>query len=115
MRSTGRRRIDSSPSSVNERPSCAASQPGSSRSSVPALPTSIGSSRLARLAQAGAAHDEIIAVDLDERTQRAGGVERGVGVGSVQVALDAHWLGGHGAQQRGTVGDGLVRGCCELS
>ena len=52
----GRRRIDSSPSSVNERPSWAASQPGSSRSSVPALPTSIGppGSRASR--RPGAAH-----------------------------------------------------------
>jgi hypothetical protein len=41
-RSTGRRRIDASPSSVNARPSWPASQPGSSRNSVPALPTSIG-------------------------------------------------------------------------
>ncbi len=44
MRSTGRRRIEASPSSVNERPSCAASQPGRRRISVPALPTSIGPS-----------------------------------------------------------------------
>ena len=40
-RSTGRRRIDASPSSVQLPPSCPASQPGSSRISVPALPTSI--------------------------------------------------------------------------
>ncbi len=38
-RSTGRRRIDSSPSSVQTPPGCPASQPGSSRISVPALPT----------------------------------------------------------------------------
>ena len=42
-RSTGRRRIDSSPSSVNV-PSWPARMPTSSRSSVPALPTSIGPS-----------------------------------------------------------------------
>jgi hypothetical protein len=41
IRSTGRRRIDASPSSVHRPPSCPASQPGSSRISVPALPTSI--------------------------------------------------------------------------
>ena len=41
IRSTGRRRIEASPSSVNVRPSWAASHPGSSRISVPALPTSI--------------------------------------------------------------------------
>ena len=34
-RSTGRRRMESSPSSVQVRPGCPASQPGSSRSSVP--------------------------------------------------------------------------------
>ena len=41
MRSTGRRRIDSSPSRIQTPSDCPASQPGSSRSSVPALPTSI--------------------------------------------------------------------------
>ena len=39
-RSTGRRRIDSSPSSVQTPPGWPASQPGSSRISVPELPTS---------------------------------------------------------------------------
>src|SRR5215218_9208974 len=41
IRSTGRRRIESSPSRTQRLPSCPASQPGSSRSRVPALPTSI--------------------------------------------------------------------------
>ena len=41
IRSTGRRRIESSPSSVQAPPGCPASQPGSRRSRVPALPTSI--------------------------------------------------------------------------
>ena len=41
IRSTGRRRIDSSPSRIHTPSACPASQPGSSRSSVPALPTSI--------------------------------------------------------------------------
>ena len=40
-RSTGRRRIDSSPSSVHDPARCPASHPGSIRSRVPALPTSI--------------------------------------------------------------------------
>ena len=44
-RSTGRRRIDSSPSSVHSPPGCPASQPGSRRSRVPALPTSIARRR----------------------------------------------------------------------
>ena len=70
IRSTGRRRIDSSPSSVNERPSWAASQPGSRRSSVPALPTSIGLLGLARLAQAGAADHDLLAAHL-ARARRA--------------------------------------------
>ena len=42
-RSTGRRRIDSSPSSVHSPASCPASHPGSRRRRVPALPTSIAS------------------------------------------------------------------------
>ena len=63
---------------------------------------------LARLAQAGAAYDEILAVHLDEGAEGAHGVERGVGVGGVQVALDAHGLGGHGAEQGGAMGDRLV-------
>src|SRR5215213_52688 len=42
MRSTGRRRMDSSPSSSQIPPGCPASQPGSSRNRVPALPTSTG-------------------------------------------------------------------------
>ena len=108
IRSTGRRRIDSSPSSVNERPCCAASQPGSSRSSVPALPTSIGWPGLARLAQAGAADHDVAAVLLDERAERAHRVERRGRVGGVQVVRDPHRLRGHRAEQRGAMGDRLV-------
>ena len=55
-RSTGRRRMLSSPSSVQLPSGCPASQPGSSRSSVPALPTSIATPGVAA-AQAGAADD----------------------------------------------------------
>ena len=81
MRSTGRRRIDASPSSVYERPSCPASQPGSRRISVPALPTSIGAVGLAGVAQAGAADDDLAgAASLDQRAERAHGVERRVRV-----------------------------------
>ena len=47
-RSTGRRRIDSSPSKVHAPPAWPASQPGSRRISVPALPTSMCASRAAR-------------------------------------------------------------------
>jgi hypothetical protein len=48
IRSTGRRRIESSPSTVHAPPGCPASQPGSSRISVPALPTSMSLSTAAR-------------------------------------------------------------------
>ena len=47
-RSTGRRRIDSSPSKVHLPPGWPASQPGASRISVPALPTSMCASAAAR-------------------------------------------------------------------
>ena len=52
-RSTGRRRIDSSPSSVND-PLWPTSSPGSSRISVPALCTSIGPSGGVQAAQPAA-------------------------------------------------------------
>ena len=48
IRSTGRRRIDSSPSNVHSPPGCPASHPGASRISVPALPTSMCASAAAR-------------------------------------------------------------------
>ena len=48
IRSTGRRRIDASPSSDHSPPGCPASQPGASRISVPALPTSMCASPAAR-------------------------------------------------------------------
>ena len=47
-RSTGRRRIDASPSNVHLPPGCPASQPGASRISVPALPTSMCASAAPR-------------------------------------------------------------------
>ena len=52
------------------RPPGPASQPGSSRISVPALPTSIGPSGSRGLAQAGAAHDELVA-RVPRRARRA--------------------------------------------
>ena len=47
-RSTGRRRIEASPSKVHSPPGWPASQPGASRISVPALPTSMCASDAAR-------------------------------------------------------------------
>ena len=75
---------------------------------MPALPTSIGAARVARLAQAGAAHDDVVLAHLHQRAERAHRLQRGVGVGGVQVVLDAHRLGGHRAEQRGAMGDRLV-------
>ena len=97
------------------RPSWAASQPGSSRSSVPALPTSIGAGGLARLAQARAADHHVILAHLDQRAERTHRLERGVGVGGVQIALDPHRLGGHRPEQGGAMGDRLVGRCGQLA
>ena len=114
-RSTGRRLIEASPSSVNVRPSWPASQPGSRRMSVPALPTSIGPVRLARVAQAGAAHDDAREVHLDERAERARRFARGARVGGLQVVVHAHRFGGHRADERRAVGDRLVRRRAQLA
>ena len=66
---------------------------------MPALPTSIGSMRLVRLAQAGAADHDLTATlaavapaHLHERAERAYCVERAGRVGRVQVVFDPHWL-----------------------
>ena len=115
IRSTGRRRIESSPSSVNERPSCAASQPGSRRSSVPALPTSIGPSGSRASRRPVPRIDRLHVADLHERAERAHRLERRVGVGRVQIVLDPHRLGGHRPEQRGAVGDRLVRRRAQLA
>ena len=47
---------------------------------------------LARLAQAGAADHDLALAHLHERAERAHGLERGGGVGGVQVVLDPHRL-----------------------
>ena len=98
-RSTGRRRIESSPSSVHSPPSCPASQPGSSRSRVPALPTSIAAGRGAAQADAADPDAEPARVRPPSRAgarpfRRTLGAQRrhrGQGrarVGGVEVALD---------------------------
>ena len=110
MRSTGRRRMLASPSSVQRPPSgWPASQPGSSRSSVPALPTSIAAPG-ARAAQARAADDELAAARAPRRARRAPhGGERGARVGRVEVVRDVDGLRAHRAEQRGAVRERLVR------
>ena len=71
--------------------------------------------RFARLAQAGAAHDHLLAAQLHQRAERAHRLQRRVGVGRVQVALDPHRLGGHRAEQRRAMGDRLVRRRAQLA
>ena len=108
-RSTGRRRIESSPSSVHSPPSCPASQPGSSRSRVPALPTSIAAGGPAQ-ADAPRSADCGPGIALDPRPERR---DRGQGrarVGGVEVALDPRLPLPHRRDQRRAVGDRLVRG-----
>ena len=110
IRSTGRRRIDSSPSSVQLPPGWPASQPGSSRISVPALPTSIAP------AAGAAARSPVPRIvrwsspALDQRAERLDRGERGVRVGGVEVAGDAHRVDRHRRQQRRAVRERLVRG-----
>ena len=90
-RSTGRRRIDASPSSVQRPVGWPASQPGSRRSSVPALPTSI--------AAPGAAPRRPGAADRRARRAPRSSTgapsaahrgERRARVGRVEVARDPH-------------------------
>ncbi len=125
IRSTGRRRIDSSPSSVHSPLPCPASQPGRSRSSVPALPTSmpwvpsparspgprspmprdpeIERARMSRLP-----HGDVSPELLDRTTGR-------LRVGRVQVALHLDLAVAHRADQGRAVADRLVRRWAELA
>ena len=95
-RSTGRRRIDSSPSSVHADPACPASQPGSSRSSVPELPTSSGPRCLQCRVQPDAADDQLAVGRVvhagPERPQR---VQRRLRVLGVEVVPDRDRLVAH--------------------
>ena len=68
-RSTGRRRIDSSPSKVHSPPGWPASQPGASRISVPALPTSMCASAAARSPGAADRQRARIGALLDQRAE----------------------------------------------
>ncbi len=108
-RSTGRRRIESSPSSVNAAP-LLRGQPARQQPQQRAGVADVD--RRVRLAAPRAARCRArrcsSSCDLHERSQRAHGVERRVGVGGVQIALDPHRLGGHRAEQRGAMRDRLV-------
>ncbi len=110
-RSTGRLRIDSSPSSVQTPPGCPASHPGRSRSSVPELPTSsvppVASSAPRRPTPRS---DELPLLHVHRRAEHAQGGERRERVLGVQVVLDRHGLVAHRAEQRRAVRDRLVRG-----
>ena len=108
-RSTGRRRIDASPSSVQRPAGWPASQPGSSRSSVPALPTSIAAPGAAPRRPGAVDHQLAGPALLHARAERGDGGERGARVGRVEVARDVDGLGAHRPEQRGAVGDRLVR------
>ena len=65
--------------------------------------------RLARLAQPGAADDDLVRAAVDEGAERLDGGQRGVRVLGVEVAGDADRLGRHRAEQRGAMRDRLVR------
>ena len=102
-RSTGRRRIDASPS---KRPLAAglAGQPAGREPHQRAGVADVDV-RLARGAQARAADRQRAGVGalLDQRAARAHGVQRRVGVGGLEVAGDADRLVAHRAEQRGPV------------
>ena len=112
IRSTGRRRIESSPSSVQAPVSCPASQPGSRRSRVPALPTSIvgrggrrAGRRRARAVAGSIASAPTPSTSAPSALHRVQGRAR---VGGVQVALDRRLPLPHRRDQRRPVGDRLV-------
>ena len=107
---SGRRRSDSSPVS-SKRPSWPARSPASSRSSVPALPQSIGLRRFAQSAQAGAVDPQLVDVVLvDADAERADGRDRGLGVCRAAEARDPRLAVGDRAEQHGAVRDRLVAG-----
>ncbi len=113
IRSTGRRRIDSSPSRIQRPPGCPASQPGSRRIRVPALPTSTLAGRRAP-AQADTLDPQLERARASRRLGDAGaeGLDRAegrAGVGGVEVVRDPRLAVGHRRDQRGPVGDRLVR------
>ena len=117
-RSTGRRRMLSSPSSVQRPPPCPASQPGSSRSSVPALPTSIALARSCAPAQArrrGSRARPVARTLLDLGAELRDGRERRGRVGGAQVVADPRLAVAHRGQQRRAVRDRLVGRRSELA
>ena len=111
MRSTGRRRIDSSPSSVHDPPGCPASQPGSRRSSVPELPTSRRPPVTLERARAGRRRGSTSApsllVDARRRAPRIASSVESVSCG-VQVVAYVTGSSHIAAEQRRAVRDRLV-------
>ena len=89
-RSTGRRRIESSPSSSQVPPGCPASQPGSSRSRVPALPTSIAAETApcSPIPSTATSRGAIAGPVMDAGAQRLDRLQGRAGVGRVEVVLD---------------------------
>ena len=119
-RSTGRRRMLSSPSRVQVPRGCPASHPGRIRSRVPALRTSIDSAARVGATQPGAHELEVGARAArlgagQTCTQLGDRLERRGGVGGAQVAADLHAPVGHRADDRGAVRDRLVRRRRELA
>ena len=112
IRSTGRRRMDSSPSNVHAPPSWPASQPGSRRISVPALPTSMCASRAAR--NPGPRMVNVPgAPSSTSAPERAHGGQSRARVGRVEIAGDVHGIGRHRAEQRRAVRHRLVAGSAQ--
>ena len=90
MRSTGRRRIDASPSTRHARPVLRGEPAGQQPHERAGVADVDRVGDLARLAQADAADDDLVVALLDERAERAHRVERRVRVGGVEVVVDAH-------------------------
>ena len=77
---------------------------------MPALPTSITPAAGAAARRPVPRIVSASSPALDERAERLDGGERRVRVGGVEVAGDAHGVGGHRGQQRRAVRERLVRG-----
>ena len=116
-RSTGRRRIDSSPSSVND-PLWPTSRPGSRRMRVPALWTSIGASG-ARSPRSPQPCTRRRVVASSRRSTRAPSASTAARVASVSALApkpaDLGRAVGDRAQQQRAVGDRLVPGHRQLA
>ena len=110
IRSTGRRRIDSSPSSSNDAAGLSgepAGQQPHQRAGVADVDRSV---RVGRAAQAGSADHDLVGAMLDERAESLDGRQRRERVGGLEIAAHAHRHVGHRGEQRDAVRDRLVRG-----